>query len=121
MRMTLHILLAEDDKNFGFILKKELEEEEHTVDLVHDGVEAVLMFLKKEYDVLLFDIRMPKLDGINALRIIRKIKSEIPAITFSGNAGNDDREKAAQAGSEMCLTKPFEVNKVKEYLRKISL
>jgi len=114
----LHILLAEDDKNFGFIMKKELEEEKYTVDLVHDGVEAVLMFLNKEYDVLLFDIRMPKLDGINALRIIRKIKSDIPAITFSGNAGIDDREKAVLAGSEICLAKPFEVNKVKEYLRK---
>jgi CheY-like chemotaxis protein len=118
MRLTLHILLAEDDKNFGFVIKKELEEEEYSVDLVHDGVEAVLMFLKKEYDVLLFDIRMPKLDGINALRIIRKIKSDIPAITFSGNAGQDDIEEAALAGSELCLTKPFEVQKVKECLKK---
>jgi len=115
--MTMNILLAEDDRNFAFIMKKELEEEQYTVDLVHDGVEAVLMFLKKEYDVLLFDIRMPHLDGINALRIIRGMNSGIRAITFSGNAGDDDVEEARRAGSSVFLAKPFEIQKMKECLR----
>ena len=98
-------------------MKKELEEEQYTVDLVHDGVEAVLMFLKKKYDVLLFDIRMPHLDGINALRIIRGMNSDIHAITFSGNAGDDDIEETRRAGSTVFLAKPFEMQKVKECLR----
>lgn len=115
--MTLNILLAEDDRNLGFIIKKELEEEEYTVDLVHDGVQAVLMFLKNRYDVLLFDIRMPHLDGINALRIIREINADIHAITFSGNAGDDTIEEALNAGSSVFIAKPFEIRKVKECLR----
>lgn len=113
----MNILLAEDDRNLGFIMKKELEEEQHTVDLVHDGVEAVLMFLKKEYDVLLFDIRMPHLDGINALRIIREMNADIHAITFSGNAGDNDIKEARRAGSSVFFSKPFEIQKVKECLR----
>ena len=115
--MTMNILLAEDDRNLGFIMKKELEEEQYTVDLVHDGVEAVLMFLKKKYDVLLFDIRMPHLDGINALRIIREMNSDIYAITFSGNAGDDDIEETKRAGASVFLAKPFEIQKMKECLR----
>lgn len=113
----MNILLAEDDRNLGFIIKKELEEEQYTVDLVHDGVEAVLMFIKNEYDVLLFDLRMPHLDGINALRIIRGINPDVRAITFSGNAGDEDIEGSRRAGSSVFLAKPFEIQKVKECLK----
>ena len=68
----LNILLAEDDRNFGIVMKSELEEEAYTVDLVNDGVEAVLYFIDNFYDFVLIDFKMPKLDGISALRIIRK-------------------------------------------------
>ncbi len=59
----MNILLAEDDKNFGLILKSELEEEHHRVDLVANGVEAVLSFINKAYDFVLLDLRMPRLSG----------------------------------------------------------
>ena len=55
----LNILLADDDKNFGLILKNELEAECHCVDLVSNGVEAVLSFIKNLYDFVLLDLRMP--------------------------------------------------------------
>ena len=62
------ILLADDDRNFGSILKNELEKDGYAITLVSDGVEAVTSFIddKDSYDFILLDIKMPRLDGINA-------------------------------------------------------
>ncbi len=114
----MRILLAEDDKNFGHVLKKELEEERYLIDLVQDGLEAVLGFIDKPYDLVLLDIAMPKLDGISALRIIKKVSPNVPVITFSGNAGAEKMQEAMQSGAINCLTKPFKIDKLKELIRK---
>jgi len=103
----VNILLAEDDKNFGIIIKSELEEEGYVVDLVNDGMEAVLRFIDGHYDVFLFDIQMPRLGGISALRIIRKLNRDVAAIAFSGNAGQDEITEALDAGARKCFIKPF--------------
>lgn len=113
----LKILLAEDDRNFGIVIKSELEEERYTVDLVHDGVEAVLFFIDNPYDFVLIDFRMPKLDGISVLRIIKKIKPIVPAIVFSGNAGYAETEELLRAGAIKFFTKPFEMAELKQYIR----
>jgi len=114
----MNILLAEDDKNFGLILKKELEEDHHTIDLVHDGVEAVLSFIAKIYDLVLLDLRMPRLSGTDALRIIKKINPDVLAITFSGNAGSVEMAESVRCGSIKCFTKPFEIAQLKNDIRK---
>jgi len=103
----VNILLAEDDKNFGIIIKSELEEEGYAVDLVNDGVEAVLRFIDGHYNVFLFDIQMPGLGGIGALRIIRKLNPDVESIAFSGNAGQDEIAEALNAGACQCFIKPF--------------
>lgn len=110
----MKILLADDDKNFGIVLKNELEEDKYTVDLVSDGVEAVLHFIDNTYDFVLLDIKLPKLDGTNVLRVIKKLNPEIPAITFSGHAGNIEMAESIKAGAIKCLTKPFEIAHLKE-------
>jgi two-component system, OmpR family, response regulator len=113
----LNILLAEDDRNFGLILKGELEEENHRVDLVANGVEAVLNFLSNAYDFVLLDLRMPRLGGTDALRIIKNINPQVPAIAFSGNAGSSEMEETLQCGAIKCFTKPFAITKLKECMR----
>lgn len=117
------ILLAEDDKNFGNVLKSELDEDGYIVTLVNDGVAAVLKFIGKEsdYDFVLLDIKMPMLDGINALRIIKKLNPDMPAITFSGNAGSGEIAESAKAGAIRCLTKPFEIAQLKNDIKKYTV
>ena len=114
----MKILLAEDDKNLGFIIKNELEEEKFIVDLVNDGVDAVLNFIDKPYDFFLFDIKMPRLDGINALKIIKKLNPAITAIAFSGNATHGEVEESLKNGALMCLIKPFQIKELKLCIRK---
>jgi two-component system, OmpR family, response regulator len=113
----VNILLAEDDKNFGIIIKSELEEEGYVVDLVNDGVEAVMRFIDGYYDVFLFDIQMPGLGGIGALRIIRKLNRNIASIAFSGNAGQDEIAEALNAGASQCFIKPFGMTELIDCIR----
>lgn len=113
----MNILLAEDDKNFGIIIKSELEEEGYVVDLVNDGVEAVLRFIDGHYDVFLFDIQMPRLGGISALRIIKKLNRDVASIAFSGNAGQDEIAEALDAGARQCFIKPFGIAELIDCIR----
>lgn len=114
----MHILLAEDDKNFGMVLKNELEGETYTVDIVNDGVEAVLNFIEKPYDFVLIDINMPKLDGFSTLKIIKKLKRTVPAIVFSGNAGFSEIEETLKVGAIRYFQKPFEMADLKECIKR---
>jgi DNA-binding response OmpR family regulator len=122
----MHILIAEDDRNLGLVLKNELEEDGYTVILASDGLKAVLSFIDKQsiYDFVILDIKMPVLDGINVLRIIKKLNPEVPAITISGNAGSGEMAESIKAGAIRCLTKPFEIktlkNEIKRYVSRRS-
>lgn len=113
----MNILLAEDDKNLGVIIKYELEEESYNIDLVHDGVEAVLRFIDKSYNFVLLDIVMPKLDGIETLRIIKRLDPDVPVIAFSGNAAPHQMEESREEGAIKCMTKPFLIAELKDYIK----
>jgi two-component system response regulator AtoC len=113
----VNILIADDDRNFGAVLKNEFEEDRHTVDVVSDGVEAVLRFINNIYDFVFLDIRMPRLNGIDALRIIKNINPHVPAVTFSGNAGSSEISETLQCGAIKCFTKPFAVAQLKDIVR----
>lgn len=117
----MKILLADDDRNFGTVLKNELEGERHAVDVVSDGVEAVLRFINSVYDFVLLDIRMPRLSGIDALRIIKKINPDVPAITFSGKAGDLEMAESLKYGAIKCFRKPFEIAQIKDSIKNYAL
>ncbi len=114
----MRILIVEDDRNFGYVLTGELETAGYSVDLAADGVDAVLKFIDGRYDFVLLDIKMPKLDGINALRIMKKLRSAVPAITYSGNAGSGEMAESVKAGAIRCFTKPFEISQLTDEIRK---
>jgi DNA-binding response OmpR family regulator len=116
--VTLNILLAEDDRNLATVIKQELEDDEHSIDLVHDGVEAVLSVIDRQYHCILIDIVMPNLDGINALRIIKRLSPDVPVIVFSGNAGADQTEASLRMGAIKCLAKPFSMSELKGDIEK---
>ncbi len=114
----MRILIVEDDRNFGYVLKGELAASGYDIDLAQDGVEGVMKFIDDPFDFVLLDIKMPKLDGINALRIIKKLKPSVPAITYSGNAGSGEMADSVKAGALRCITKPFEIAQLREEISK---
>jgi len=112
------ILLADDEKNFAEVLKTELNEAGYNVILVRDGVEAVIKAIDNRFDMALLDIMMPNLDGVNAVRILKKMHPDLPVITFSGVAGSGDMASSIKAGAIRCLTKPFSIEQLLAEIKK---
>ena len=114
----MRILIVEDDKNFSIVLRQELEDAGHTVEHAVDGVEGVLRCIQETFDFVLLDIKMPKLDGINALRIIKKVRPDLPAITYSGNAGSGEMAESLRAGAIRCFIKPFSIAQLRDEIER---
>jgi len=106
------ILLVEDNElNQEFALHM-LEERGLEVDVASDGIESLAKIKNKKYDLILMDIQMPHMDGLEATRHIRKMNGEyfqnIPIIALSANALLGDKEKSLDAGMNEHITKPFD-------------
>jgi len=109
-KRNLRVLLAEDNQVNQLVASATLEEEGHIVDVVSNGAEAVQSVENAPYDIILMDIHMPVMDGIEATRAIRTLsgdKSTIPIIALTANAMRGDREKYLSAGINEYASKPF--------------
>ena len=84
-----------------------------------NGVEAVLKVMDGGVDAVIMDIRMPKLDGVNALRIMKRIQPDLPVIMLTGQAGQGDMYESTRLGAFTCLMKPVEIDKLIETVRKM--
>jgi len=104
------ILVVDDDEILAAYLADELKQEGFNVGTAHDGIEAVLNVLDGGWEAVLMDIRMPKLDGIGALRIIKKIATDLPIVMFTGQAGHADMLSSTQYGAHTCLVKPVSID-----------
>ena len=120
------ILVVEDNEINAEIAQCLLEERNFTVDCVHDGTQAVERIRTTEpgtYDVILMDILMPVMDGLEATRRIRSMEREdchtIPIVAMSANAFDDDLKKSVECGMNGHLSKPVEVDKLYRTLDKV--
>ena len=100
------ILIADDEARIRSIIKKYAEFEGHTVTEAADGMEAVCLCRKNEFDIVIMDIMMPELDGFSACREIRKI-SGIPIIMLSARGEEYDRINGFELGIDDYVVKPF--------------
>lgn len=105
---SMRILMAEDNDLNAEILTYMLEEQKCVVTRAENGAVAVELAEKEQYDLILMDINMPVMDGLEATRLIRQ-HSQVPIVAVSANAYDSDREKAANVGVSEYLAKP--VNK----------
>lgn len=111
------ILIAEDtDSNFD-LLNAILGRKYHLV-RARDGMEAVTMYDEVNPDLILMDIKMPNLDGLEATRIIRQLSAEVPIIAQSAYAYEHDRNAAEEAGCNDFISKPIAQEKIKEKIKK---
>lgn len=101
------ILLVEDDPGLGFVIQDTLKENGYTVHLCRDGKEGLMQFNKKDYQLCLLDVMMPKKDGFELARDIRKLNAEIPIIFLSAKGMIDDKVEGFKSGADDYITKPF--------------
>ena len=103
----MRILLVEDDAKIASFITKGLKEAGFAVDHVIDGEEGLHMGLTEPYDLSIIDIMLPKLDGLNLIRELRRKGKNTPIIILSAKRAIDDRVEGLQTGSDDYLTKPF--------------
>src|SRR5690348_3698537 len=100
------ILLADDDASFRKVVQHNLERQDLTVEAVEDGRQALARFTKGGIDLVLTDVKMPELDGLELLRAIRELDARIPIILLTGHGDIEMAVDAMQAGATDLLTKP---------------
>lgn len=120
---SLNILVAEDDHVNQIILHRMLKEKGHTVDVAENGIEVLSFHAAKQYDVILMDIQMPEMDGIEATRRIREkegSKAHTVIIAFTAFALQGDRERFLTMGMDDYISKPVNMEELFSILDEVS-
>lgn len=101
------ILLVEDDQNFGDVLRSYLEMHDYVVTLAKDGLEGLDNYRKGHFDLCIFDVMMPKMDGFMLAKEIRTQDEEMPIIFLTAKAMKEDVLEGFRIGADDYITKPF--------------
>lgn len=112
---NITILIAEDEES-NFLLLKTILKKHCNILHAKTGKELLEIYKEKPADLILMDIKMPEMNGIDALKEIRKFDTKIPVIMQSAYAFENDMESARQAGSNGFVTKPINIKELKAVL-----
>jgi len=104
----MRILVIEDEKKVASFIKKGLEEEHYAVDIAYDGETGLYMSEINEYDLIVLDLMIPKIDGLEVLKRIRGRKNNVAVLVLTAKNSVEDIVKGLDSGCDDYLTKPFE-------------
>jgi two-component system copper resistance phosphate regulon response regulator CusR len=103
----MRILVVEDDPSFAEFLQRRLQQEQFSVQVVSDGREAEKMACDQPCDVVLLDLTLPGMSGLEALRSIRSRKPDLPVLIVTASGMTEERVRGLDAGADDYLAKPF--------------
>ena len=103
----MRILVVEDEKKVASFIKRGLEEEDFSVDLAYDGEEGLYMGEANPYDLILMDIMLPKMDGLEVVKELRRKDVNTPVLCLTAKDKVEDIVAGLDSGSDDYLTKPF--------------
>jgi two-component system copper resistance phosphate regulon response regulator CusR len=106
------ILVAEDDRVVGQFIKRGLEEAQHHADLVDDGLEALRLVSGGSYDLMVLDLRLPGMPGLEVLRTVRDRGNTTPILVLTAQDALGHKVEALRAGADDYVTKPFAFEEV---------
>lgn len=116
----MNLLLVEDDKELSKVLNKILTLNEYKVTQAYDGVEALDYLKAMHFDLIVMDVMMPRLNGIETLKRIREDKNSIPVLLLTAKSMTDDIVTGLDSGADDYLTKPFVMKELLARLRALS-
>ena len=107
--MSHRILVVDDEESIVRIIKVNLERVGYTVDTAHNGTSALILLLKNQYDLVISDVMMPEMDGMELLEHIRQSPqmSELPVILLTAKSTDKDVTHGYAKGTDLYITKPF--------------
>src|SRR5690554_1294943 len=122
MNDIIKLLLVEDDDALRFIVKDNLEQNEYQVDIAEDGKEAIDLFSKNEYHLIILDVMLPKIDGFKVAEHIRSVDENIPIIFLTARSMTEDKITGLTIGGDDYISKPFSMEelllKIKIFLKR---
>jgi DNA-binding response OmpR family regulator len=110
----MRILIAEDDEVLARFVRQGLEGEHYTVDVLPDGEQARSVAVETDYDLVILDLNLPKLDGVSVLRHLRLKKPSLPVLILTQRTRVEDRVQCLDGGADDYIRKPFTPDQVKE-------
>lgn len=108
----MNILIIEDDQRVAQLIQRGLEEQDFTVSVAYDGLSGKKLALQNEYSLIITDIVLPKMDGIDLCKEVRQIKPDMPIIMLTALGTTDDKVEGFDAGADDYLVKPFEMREL---------
>ncbi|OGR29562.1 MAG: DNA-binding response regulator [Desulfobacca sp. RBG_16_60_12] len=113
----MYILVVEDERRLAQVTRRVLEEEGHTVDIAYDGEEGLAMALEGSHDVILLDVLLPEMDGIEVCQALRRSRVDTPILLLTALDSVQDRVRGLDAGADDYLPKPFAFQELLARLR----
>ncbi len=113
----MRILVVEDEQSLNRIITKRLEKEGYSVDSCYDGEDALAFLDMGEFDAVILDVMIPKIDGFGVLQVMRAKKLEVPVLFLTARDSIDDRVKGLDLGADDYLIKPFAFDELLARLR----
>ena len=113
----MKLLLAEDERSLSRAIIHILQKNNYTADAVYDGLSALDYLAAGDYDGVILDIMMPKLDGISVLRTLRAQGNPVPVLMLTAKAEIDDKVLGLDCGANDYLTKPFDTRELLARIR----
>ncbi|MBD2189876.1 PAS domain-containing protein [Pseudanabaena mucicola] len=124
-QIPLRILLVEDNRVNQMVAKKLLTKMGYQPDIVNNGLEAIDIITKQNYDLVLMDIQMPEMDGLTATRIIRQelmiCKQQLRIVAMTANVMAEDRQACIDAGMDDYISKPISISEVSRIINVVFL
>ncbi|MBK7426846.1 MAG: response regulator transcription factor [Saprospiraceae bacterium] len=116
------ILFVEDDQNLGIVIRDFLKLKGFNITLALDGVEGLEKYQSQPYDICILDVNLPKMDGFQLAREIRKMNQEIPILFLTAKTMDEDKVEGFNIGADDYISKPFNIEelvlRIKVFLRR---
>ncbi|RFS26939.1 DNA-binding response regulator [Chitinophaga silvatica] len=116
----MHILVIEDEQRVADLLKRGLEEHQFTVELAYDGAIGKKLLLQHQYDVVIMDIILPVINGLDLCKQIREVRPDLPIIMLTALGTTDDKVEGLDAGADDYLVKPFDFRELLARIRNVT-
>jgi DNA-binding response OmpR family regulator len=116
----VHILVVEDERRLANLVRRALEEEGHVVDVAHDGAEGLDVASATDYDLLVLDLMLPHLDGIEIAKRLRAAKNDVRILMLTARDAVEDRVLGLESGADDYLMKPFSFSELLARVRALA-
>ena len=113
----MKLLIVEDEESLNKVMVKVLRKIGYMTDSAFDGEEALDLYFENNYDLVILDLNLPKLDGMEILKVIRKDNNELPVLILSARSEIQDKIQGLDEGANDYLTKPFHFDELTARIR----